>query len=110
MRPRNRALGLSDIRVDVSDKKDGTYTCVYTPEFEGEYELSVTVDAEEVKRGVPGSIEVLAVASGEHSRAEGEGLKRAFLGRPNMFVVYARDEDGRPLLGKDIMVVCSFRS
>ena len=85
------------IEIDLLDNKDGTYTASYLPLKAGDYNVHVTVNADEIVdspfhvRVYPGAVKPIK------SEAEGEGLHTAVCGEPASFVVKLRDQHGNAI-------------
>lgn len=97
------ADGGGDVPVQVTDNKDGTYSCAYAPTVLGDYVISVKLDDDDVK-DTPVNITVKRAPNAGLSYAEGPGIEKAFQDRPNVFTVHAKGDDGEPVSGDDCKV------
>ncbi|XP_066922248.1 filamin-A-like isoform X11 [Clytia hemisphaerica] len=78
--------GKSDVKCDLKDNGDGTFTCSYKPTKPGTYVINVKFDNELVPK-CPVKVTVGSTADPSRMRAWGAGLERGVEGRPAEFYV-----------------------
>lgn len=96
-------------QVDVRDNKDGTFTCSYESSLPpGSYVLCCLLDGKDVSNS-PVEFQVKNLVDPAKSYAEGPGLTAEGAGSKGcvpdtQFQVFARDVDGKPVLGSELTV------
>jgi hypothetical protein len=97
-----------NIPVRLCDNGDGTYSAQYSPLNPGphtvEVELVKAGDAKSIK-DCPKTCNVRKGAKSNMSYMTGKGLRWAYEGRDNTFMVYAFDEDGNPVAGESVDLI-----
>ncbi|XP_020895536.2 filamin-A, partial [Exaiptasia diaphana] len=77
---------LGEEKVDIKNKQDGTYECVYHPQKFGQYVVTVTWSAVQVPKS-PFHVKVAPAVDASKIRAYGPGLEKGVAGKPCHFTV-----------------------
>jgi len=98
----------ADVSCSYKDNRDGTFDCAYTPQKSGPYKVAIDLKASQGGiQPIRGSVYKLTVSEASDPTkcyAEGPGLVRVFDKQPGLFTVYAKDVNGKPVIGENIVV------
>ena len=100
--------GPEELKPEVKDNGDGTYTVTYEAEKPGDYEVDVTFEDAHIK-DMPKTIKIKPSPDASKTYADGPGLEKPTTHHPQEFTIHAVDHEGNPLTqgGDDFKVTIS---
>jgi len=84
-----------EVKPNVKDNNDGTYTVKYTPDGYGKYDVDVGLHGSPIK-DAPFHVNIKPSPDAGKSWAEGPGLEEAWDNEPAYFTIHSVDKDGNP--------------
>lgn len=97
MQPKGKSLGKDDLPyTQLIDEGDGSYSVLYMADEPGEYDINVKLDGKHIKDS-PFNAVIRRGASAAHCAIKFPHDKTILVGKPETFVIEARDETGQRL-------------
>jgi len=84
------------VPIKVTDNKNGTYNCEFTPQVAGPHKLNVTLEGTSISE-FPRVVQVKQSTDPSKTTLEGAGITNATTTEPAVFTIRSKDNTGTPL-------------